>query len=394
MRSQKKIFRLFSRLNVGGPSLHVVNLSVGLKAYGFDTTLVVGTPCLSEGSMEYYAHERKANLLTIKTFIAPISPIKDFITFCRLVYLFLTERPEIVHTHTFKAGLLGRLAAFVARVPVVVHTYHGHLLTGYRSSWKTRPLIWVETFLALLSDRLICVSPQVARDLIKAGISDPSKFNIIELGFDMAGLLKNLAQPSTLREELNILPTDKVVGIVGRLVPIKSVELCLEAMAPLLQDKKLHLVIIGDGSERAALEKIAKELKLSPTQVHFCGWRIPVHQDLKALDVCVCSSKNEGTSVSIIEAIVAGVPVVSTNVGGMGDLLAQGRLGQLVDYDAHSLRQGISHVLSDPLARERAKAASEEFQVRFSDKRLIADIYQVYSELQVKQDQVLGKVTL
>lgn len=380
--SRKKIFRLFSRLNVGGPSIHVVNLAVGLEAHGYDTTLIVGAPDISEGSMEAYAREAGARVVRMSSFQAAISPIKDAATLLRLIILFLRERPDIVHTHTFKAGVLGRLAAFVTRVPIVVHTYHGHLLSGYSAQWKVRLLVFVENLLAKISGRLIAVSSTVADDLIRAGVAPQTQFKIVELGFDMNRIVSEVQQSAQLKHDLGLTQTARLVGIVGRLVPIKDVDLFLKALTPLLVEfSNVHLVVIGDGKERARLEHLAQQLTEHRERVHFTGWRQPVTRDLRDLDVCVCSSKNEGTSVSIIEAVVAKVPVVSTHVGGMGDLLASGQWGRLVPRDAQALLQAVRDVLTSNPDQVKLNSASLEFQRRFSSARLLLDTERVYSEL-------------
>lgn len=386
MKSRKKIFRLFSRLNVGGPALHVVNLAAGLQKKGYETTLVVGLPDATEGSMEYYAHENDVDLLTLKSFRTSISPFNDFITVIKLYRLFRKEKPDIVHTHTFKAGLLGRLAAVLARVPIKVHTYHGHLLTGYANGYKIKILIFIEKMLGLFTNRLLTVSEQVAHDLTLSGIASSEKFSVVELGFDMPRLVSEIKMQPQLRQQLNISSDAKVVGIVGRLVPIKSVDLFLRALAPLLKtEKKLHLVIIGDGKERQSLEKLARSYDSNLKRIHFTGWRKPAATDLRDLDVCVCSSKNEGTSVAIIEAIVAGVPVVSTNVGGMHDLLDNGKWGVLVDYDIFSLRSAVQDVLEGSIDSEKVRKASDYFLERFSSERLYNEVDKLYQDIFDKQ---------
>jgi glycosyltransferase involved in cell wall biosynthesis len=380
--SQKKIFRLFSRLNVGGPALHVVNLTAGLRSFGYETTLVVGSPDPSEGSMEYYARENHVDILRLPFFQAKLSLYKDMITLIELVKLFHKEKPDIVHTHTFKAGLLGRIAALIARVPMIVHTYHGHLLSGYTKGYKIRVLVFIERALGTFTDRLIAVSPQVSQDLNKASIAPAKKFSVIDLGFDMQRLLNEIELPSTLKKEFNIPPEAKVVGIVGRLVPVKSVDLFLHALGPLLLEKPdLHLIIIGNGKERAYLENVARSYDWNLQKIHFTGWRHPAAKDFRSLDICVCSSKNEGTSVSIIEALVAGVPVVSTDVGGMRDLLDNGRWGTLVPGEALALRTAIKSVLENPQARSDARSAAHHFVKKFSTERLNKNIDALYREI-------------
>jgi glycosyltransferase involved in cell wall biosynthesis len=399
MRKRNKVIRLFSRLNIGGPAIHVVNLATGLKRFGYETTLVVGRPVDEEGSMENWAREQGAQLLRIDAFQAPISVFKDAKVFFSLLILFLRERPFIVHTHTFKAGVLGRCAAKCTGVPVIVHTYHGHLLTGYWGPLKTNVIRLVESALGKISNRVLAVSQKVGDDLIKAGIVPREKLSVIELGFDVSKLKSEFMTAPTLRKDLGLSEREQLVGIVGRLVPIKGIDLFLRALIPLLQEfPRLHLAIIGDGSEAESLKKCASEFDGDLSRIHFCGWRRPVVPDLRDLDVCVCSSRNEGTSVSVIEAIMAGIPVISTNVGGMGDLLAQGKWGDLVDYDENQLRQAVKRlleILSHPgpdldALRLRCREAANVFEQRFSVERLLGELDSLYGEMTATFEYPMG----
>jgi glycosyltransferase involved in cell wall biosynthesis len=390
MNSARKVFRLFSRLNIGGPAIHVVNLSVGLNRFGYETTLIVGSPEPTEGSMEDWARASGAELRVIPSFQAPIHVLRDLSTFFQLLFVFWRSRPSIVHTHTFKAGLLGRLAARLAGVPIVVHTYHGHLLSGYWSKTKSQILGNVERILNRLSTQVIAVSRKVADDLITAKIVKPDKIEVIELGFDIREIENQLEVRPSLKADLGLGDDDELVGIVGRLVPVKAVDLFIRALAPLLERRpNLHLAIVGDGSEASQLQALSSSL--SSGRIHFCGWRRPVIHDLRDLDLCVCSSRNEGTSVSIIECVVAGVPVVCTNVGGMSDLLGGGKWGELVEFDEAVLCDRVEKMLgtlakgSDDVEKialmSRTKAASDFFKHRFSVDRLLSDMDRLYRRL-------------
>lgn len=342
--------------------------------------------------MEDWARSTGVDLLVIRSFQAPISPIKDIITFVKLLGLFWKEKPLIVHTHTFKAGLLGRLAAWFCGVPVIVHTYHGHLLSGYWSHTKTQVVKSIERLLSLVSTKIVAVSRRVADDLVSEGIVPDNKVQVVELGFDVASLEKQLKRGATLRQDLNLPGGARVVGIVGRLVPVKAVDLFLNSLAPLLKERSnLHLVVIGDGTEADQLKSLAASL--SSERIHFCGWRLPVVCDLPDLDICVCSSRNEGTSVSIIESVIAQTPVICTRVGGMGDLLENGRWGELVEFDADSLRERVEMMLDTldgdknsrafSMLSHRTEEASQVFKTRFSVDRLLTDTEKLYRELLV-----------
>lgn len=383
MSSGKKILRLFSRLNVGGPSLHVVNLTRGLRAFGYETVLAVGEPAADEGSMEGYAEELGVRLVRIPGFQAAISPWNDLRAFFAISRLIRTERPDIVHTHTFKAGLLGRLAAWIHRVPLVVHTYHGHLLHGYWNRALTWILCRIETALNRITDRVVAVSPAVGHALVEAAIVPARKMQVVHLGFDLDRLMQEFAKPSSLRHRFGLSPSAITIGLVGRMVPIKNGELFLRALSPLLAEfPDLHLLLIGDGPERPRLESLAAELCRGVRGPLFCGFVQPMGPEWKDLDLCVCTSRNEGTSVAIIEAILAGVPVISTAVGGMVDLLEGGRWGRLLPEDEAAIRRAVREWLIERSARTSApqsnQAASLHFQETFALERLIRETHQLY----------------
>ena len=371
-----------------------------MSRLGYETTLVVGSSDSTEGSMDDWARASGAKLHVIPSFQASIDPFKDALTFIKLVALFWGERPDLVHTHTFKAGILGRLAAWITGVPIIVHTYHGHLLSGYWSPLRTKLVCFAEKIVGKMTTQIITVSSRVAQDLVAAGLIPEKKIEVIELGFDMLKLTEQLSGNPSLRTDLGLSADAQLVGIVGRLVPIKSVDLFLRAMAPLLaKNSQLHVAVIGDGSEAPKLRDLASQI--SPTQIHFCGWRLPVMPDLPDLDLCICSSKNEGTSVSIIEAVIAGVPVISTRVGGMADLLGDGQWGDLVAYDELALRDRISAVLEilnrqegDPereKLRLRCQQAATFFKNRFSVERLLKNIDTIYSKLSRRARDPFGE---
>ncbi len=384
MNREKKVLRLFSRLNVGGPSLHVVNLAKGLTDYGYVTVLAVGRPDASEGDMEDYAESQGVMPRRIPGFQAAISPWRDLVAFLSIWRLIRRERPDIVHTHTFKAGLLGRLAARWAGVPVIVHTYHGHFFHGY---WGPRVSRWVarlESFLAGFTTRVVAISSQVGEDIVNAGIVPAEKICVVDLGFDLDRMDIELKQPPTLRRRFGIGANDTVIAIVARLVPVKNLDLFLHAVCPLLPARQdLHLVIIGDGQERARLETLANELCSSGerARVHFCGFVSPVAAEWADIDLCVCTSRNEGTSVAIIEAVIAKVPVMSTAVGGMPDLLEGGRWGQLLPQDSEAIRNAVTAWLAGDVSTQWLAEASAHFRSRFSMQRLSMETAKLYGEI-------------
>jgi glycosyltransferase involved in cell wall biosynthesis len=381
-----RVLRLFSRLNIGGPSYHVVYLTAGLHARGFETRLVVGRESPSEGDMRAFAAEKGVEPITIAHLGRAIRPLADLRTLWAVFSLMRSYRPAIVHTHTAKAGFIGRLAAQLARVPVVVHTYHGHVLSGYFGPLKTAVYRTLERVLARGSDRLIAVSDAVKRDLLGLGIGDEHKIQVIPLGLELQPLAGELPRGG-LRRESGVDGAAPLVGIVGRLVAIKDLPTFLAAARIVAQTHpEVRFAVVGDGEERSLLEYQARRMGLDGV-VHFHGWKRDTREIFGDLDVVVNCSRNEGTPVALIEGLAAGRPVVATRVGGTPDLLADGRHGLLVPpSDPSSLAQAIVSVLDH---RDEALARSREGQryvlARHSVDRLIEDVDGLYRELLVEK---------
>jgi len=267
-----RVLRLFSRLNIGGPSFHVVLLTEGLRSHGYETQLVVGRSSSSEGDLLGYASAHGVEPVQIAAFGRAIRPLADFRTFVTLLRLIRTFRPTIVHTHTAKAGFVGRLAARLLGVPIVVHTYHGHVLSGYFHPAKAALFRWLERMLASGTDRLLAVSEAVRHDLLGLRIGDDHKIRVMHLGLELQGLSGELPRGG-LRREAGWGPSVPLVGIVGRLVRIKDLPTFLEA-ARLIGEVRpdVRFAVVGDGEERSLLQQRAAELGLDG-RAYFHGWK-------------------------------------------------------------------------------------------------------------------------
>ncbi len=381
-RGGLRVLRIFSRLNIGGPSVHVILLSAGLRPLGYETRLVVGRESPREGNMLALAAEKNVTCEAMAGLGREISPIQDLRALAGLFRLMRAWRPEIVHTHTAKAGLLGRLAARAAGVPTVVHTYHGHVLRGYFSPAATHVFRWLETRLARATDALVAVSESVKQDLVSLGIAPAEKIRVVPLGLDLAHLAARLPR-GVLRAEAGIPEGAPLVGMVGRLVPIKDVPTFLEA-ARIVRAKRddARFALVGDGEERPALESLCRERGLDGS-VTFFGWRRDLAAVYGDLDVVVNASRNEGTPVALIEALAAARPVVATRVGGTPDLLGGGERGRLVPPgEPEALAEAVLETLDQSeAARRRALAGREHVLARHSSDRLVRDVDALYREL-------------
>jgi glycosyltransferase involved in cell wall biosynthesis len=373
---------LFSRLNIGGPSVHVILLTAGLREKGYETRLIVGREAPSEGNLLDMARQKGIEIEQLAGLGREIRPLADLVTLWQLYGLIRTYRPEIVHTHTAKAGVLGRIAARLAGVPVIVHTYHGHVLRGYFGPLKTAFFRRLETALGRITDVAITVSVALRDDLVGMGVAPREKMRVVPLGLDLARFARPHAR-GDLRAACGAGESETLIGVVGRLVPIKDVDCFLEAASQVCERApRARFAIVGDGERRAALEQKAASLGLGP-RVTFVGWRKDLESVYADLDVVVNSSRNEGTPVALIEAMAAGRPVVATSVGGTSDLLGEGERGILVPpADPAALAEAILRTLdrSDESAR-RARAAQDYVLAHHSVDRLLRDLDDLYREL-------------
>lgn len=376
-----RVLRVFSRLNIGGPSLHVIHLSSGLVDHGFETRLVVGTTDRHEGDFHDLAQAKGVDVSIFPELGRAIRPFNDLQALLRLYRLMRRERPAIVHTHTAKAGAIGRTAALMARVPVVVHTYHGHVLSGYFNPLTSLFFRGVERSLAPASDVLLTVSESVKTDLVRLGVAGSARVRVLPLGLDLAPLAGPLPRGG-LRAEAGWASDMRVVGVVGRLVPIKDLDTFINAavlVGAMVDD--VRFAVVGDGEQRERLE--ARARSVLGDRIHFFGWRKDPAVVFGDLDLVVNTSLNEGTPVALIEALAAGRPVIATDVGGTPDLLEGGRFGILVPAQSpEQIARAIRTALDSPEAADRVAAVGRAAVLRrYSVARLLDDMAALYRGL-------------
>ena len=378
--------RVIARLNMGGPALHVAYLTAGLRDRGYDTTLVAGTLARGEDSMAFVAGGLGVDVVTIPELGREISPLRDLLATIRLAGVIRRERPQILHTHTAKAGTVGRVAALLAggaRPPIVVHTFHGHVLRGYFDPLRSRFFRALERRLARDSTALVAVSPQVRDDLVELGVAPREKFAVVRLGIELDKRVGSVDGRAETRRYLGIPDGGFAVGWVGRMTAVKRGDYVLEGFK-LLRDRGVDatLCLVGDGPDRPQLERKAHELGIVRDTL-FLGYQEDVAPLYAAFDALVLPSGNEGTPVSVIEALAAGRPVVATRVGGVPDVVRDGEDGFLVDAGAtDDLAERLSRLAADPALRERLGAAGRARVVpRYAVDRLVDDIDRLYGSL-------------
>jgi glycosyltransferase involved in cell wall biosynthesis len=382
-----RLLRIIARLNVGGPALHVSYLTDRLAERGFDTTLVAGQVTAAEGSMEYVAEDYGVAPVFIPQLRRDISVLPDLSAIRRLGRLIEEIRPDIVHTHTAKAGAVGRIAALTARQPrrpIVVHTFHGHVLRGYFRRPVTAFFTSLERRLARASDALIAVSPQVRDELVELGVAPASRIVVIRLGLDLESRLKtDPGARSRIRAELGVDDGSFLIGWLGRMTEIKRIDDLLRAFAAVRRDGvDATLALVGDGPLAPGLRDQAARLGVLD-RCRFVGFRADVGQFYAAFDAVALSSANEGTPVTLIEAQAAGLPVVATAVGGTPDVVADGETGFLVpagDSSMFAARLG-ELAGSTELSRRLGDAGRVRASSRYAVSRLIDDMDDLYRSL-------------
>ncbi|NQU13898.1 MAG: glycosyltransferase [Desulfobacteraceae bacterium] len=400
MEKKIKILRIITRLNIGGPSIHVSLLTKGLDPRRFESVLIGGSVSDLEGDMGYVAKALGVRPVILSTLGREIKLSQDIKCLLELVRILDREKPDIVHTHTAKAGTLGRIAVFIhnrirRRKILVVHTFHGHVLHGYFSRSKSQMFIWAERLLAKASDSIIAISESQTKELIhKYQIAPARKFQTVSLGFDLAPFFSEENRKGRFRARLGVGKKTVLIGIIGRLVEIKNHKMFLDAAKIFIEenpDFEVKFIIIGDGELRRELMFYTEQKELSD-HVIFLGWEIDLPRVYADLDILALTSINEGTPVSIIEAMASSVPVISTDAGGVQDLLgpqrprahyagfeicARGLLCQ--QGNAEGLAKGIKFLLMNPHIQKVSTNAARLFVERaYAKERLFREIESIY----------------
>jgi len=372
-----KILRIIARLNIGGPARNAVLLTEGLS----QTVLVCGEVSEGEGDMMWLARKKGIEPVIVPELGRELSFINDWRAFWKIYRIICREKPDIVHTHTAKAGTLGRIAGILYRCRVkakgckLVHTFHGHVLHSYFGKIKTCFFIWIEKVLAIFTDRIITVSESLKKELVERfRIAPERKFSVVELGFELEELLR--LAPKIGSDRVNI-------GIVGRLTAVKNHKMLFKVGSRLrAQGLRIKIVVVGDGELRRELEDYIRELDIEEI-VEFKGWIKDLNDIYKELDIVALTSLNEGTPVSIIEAMAAARPVVATRVGGVSDIVQNKKTGYLVDAgNEEGFTEKLTDLISDSNKRKVfGEHGRELVKDRFSKKRLIKDMERVYKSL-------------
>lgn len=388
-----KVLRILNRLIIGGPLLNAAYLTKYLSPE-FETLLVVG---------QKEAHEKEADFVTEELGIKPlyfpqmsraIHPLKDYTAIRKMKSIIRDFQPDIVHTHAAKPGLIGRMAASSLKVPVIVHTFHGHVFHSYFNSVKTKLILQTERYLAKKSSAIIAISDLQKKELAETyKIAPEEKFRVVPLGLDLDKFSKNYEQKrKSFRDEFALSDDTIAIAIIGRLVPVKNHTLFLEAIQYVLNNtnRKIKAFIVGDGETRPMLEAKAKELGIPFTgekdKTHplvFTSWRKDVDVINAGVDIIALTSFNEGTPVSLIEAQAANNPIVSTAVGGIGDVVPEGKSGLLSPLDdPQKFYDNLLTLVTDDQLRNELSQQGHAFVIeQFSYQTLMKNMRNLYYEL-------------
>jgi glycosyltransferase involved in cell wall biosynthesis len=375
---------VIARLNVGGPAHHATLLTNRLDPACFETLLLFGAVGPREEELPFALRGESARGIRLPALSPEVAPVRDVRAFGGALRAAQAFQPDIVHTHTAKAGFVGRAAALCLRArPAIVHTYHGHVLESYFGPLRSGLYREAERRLASITNRLIAVSEQTRDDLVRLHVAPAAKFSVVPIGLDLTSFAAcGKDERSRSRRILGVGDDEVVVGFWGRLVPIKRVDVLLRAVAHAHRAiPTIRLIVAGDGEERLRLENLASELGIAG-RVSFLGFRTDVADLAAATDIAALSSDNEGTPVSLIESGAAALPCVATDVGGVDEIVTP-QTGLLVPAGHHeAFAEALVQLASDPEARQRmGQAARGHVITRYGIDRLVADIEKLYREL-------------
>jgi len=362
---------VITRLTLGGSSENTVASILGLERAGYRCTLAAGLAA-SEADVIADARRRGCPVVDVPGLGRDVSPLADLRALATLHRLIRQLRPSIVHTHTSKAGFLGRLAARLARVPAVVHQPHGHVFYGYWGPRRTALYLVLERRAARWTDRVVTLTPRGTHEHLARGIGRPEQYVSVPSGVPTAALRARARPRPAARARLHLAPEAFVVAALGRLVPVKGFDLLVAALPRLAAAaSSTRLLIVGDGPERAGLERLAHDLGVRRRLV-ITGTTADVAGHLAAADVLAAPSRNEGMGRAVVEAMALGLPVVAAAVGGIPCVVADGETGRLVpDGDVDALAEALVDLAQDgPLRRklgEAAVARAEQFSTGVAD---------------------------
>lgn len=379
-----KVLSILTRLNIGGPARQELALTGEFARLGIEHVVVAGTSGPNEGDLGI---EMGADhVIRVPQLARPVRPWQDYVAYRKLKQVIAEQRPDVVHTHMSKAGLLGRMAASSRDVPVTAHTYSGHVLDDYFSPAISKTIEQIERRLARSTSLIFAVAETVRDEIVDHGIASAERVTLVHHGVDLEPYLDIGAGPGTLRVQLRLPDNAILVGFAGRLAKVKRIDRLIEvARRVCAANARVHFVVAGDGPERAVVEEAVTTPELEE-RMHMIGWVVDLADFYESIDLVVLTSSNEGMPISLIEAAAAGRPAVATRVGGVPEVIADGLTGFVVD-DAASAAEAVLRLAGDELLRRDMGAKARERVVEaFGVRRLAQDLQRYYqAALEVKR---------
>jgi glycosyltransferase involved in cell wall biosynthesis len=386
-----RILRIINRLNIGGPTYNVAYLTKYL-APEYETLLVAGTKLDDEESSDFILDKLNITSVQVSEMKRELNLVSDYKAYRELKKIIKEFKPDIVHTHAAKSGTLGRLAAISCNVPVIVHTFHGHVFHSYFNPLKTKFFLWIERYLAKKSTAIIAISEIQKQELcLEHKVCSVDKAVIIPLGFDLDRFNENKEEKRKQFREKYLLADDEIaIGIIGRFAPVKNHDLFLQAFAKAKQNtsKKIKAIIIGDGDGRKKLEDLCTSLKLNfdgnkNADVIFTSWIKEIDIALAGLDIVAMTSLNEGTPVSLIEAQAAGKPIATTNVGGIENVVLPNQTALLSESNnINAFAENLKTLIENEQMRKSfSEKGWNHVKEKFHYMRLVSDMKSLYDSL-------------
>ena len=390
-----RVLHIITRLDMGGSAQEALQTVLTLDPQFYKVVLIKGatgesamtsTELQSVKQKLAVASDRGVEVINLPSLVRRISLWNDLKAFVLIWSLIRRYKPHIVHTHTSKAGVLGRLAAWLARVPVIIHKPHGHVFYGHFSPSLSRLFLHIERLLGRITDHIVALTPMEARDYLTLRVLTADKISIIHSGVDVHRFIAGAKQRTRKRKELGIPADSMVIGYVGWLIPIKGVTHLVNAMAKIAEPfPKSLLVLVGKGDDKGEEEiKLKEQVGRAglADKVRFLGWRSDVAEIMGCFDIFVLPSLNEGMGRVLVEAMAAGLPIVASRVGGIPDLVKDGQNGLLVPAaDAPALAKAISDLLADKEKRNRMGKAGKKICRAYSAEAMVEKIDNLYAEL-------------
>lgn len=382
-----RVLRIINRFNIGGPTFNATFLTRFLGDE-YETMLVGGLPEADESDSLHIPESYGLKPVLIEELVRTPSISSDRKAYKRLKNIIREFQPHIVHTHASKAGALGRKAAAACKVPVIVHTFHGHIFHSYFGKIKTRLFKEIERNLARKSTAIIAISERQKHELcVVHKVCSPEKTHVVPLGFDIEPFHdKRLQLRDQKREELGLKPGEVAIAIVGRFAPIKNHEMFFRAMERVLDQttQKVRIFVVGDGMERSNIERWTEEINAKHNKsIELTSWVTDIASFNAGIDIICLTSNNEGTPVSLIEAQAACIPVVSTDVGGVGDIMVDGDTGYIVPVnDDKVFAEKVLDLVENEKKRQKMSQNGWTFvKEKFHYNTLVANVDRLYREL-------------